>query len=146
MNMVLIGSSARGSEVLSDASRLQLIATGLNKLIYGREVDEFEGREFVRVVDLLNQIDDSPEHYRGKECAELCTTATRLRPLFYGTLIKAGILPDEFFTEDLYKTLRSCGDSVLLDVGRLREAQRVFQSVATASLLELQNSHRAGQI
>ena len=85
--MVLIGRLNDISELFSASCKLQSTAGGLQKIVDKQQIEENETRNLEWAGNLIGQLDFNSKHY-SKEHPELCVIATKLRPLFYRTLLK----------------------------------------------------------
>jgi hypothetical protein len=134
------------AERFSASVRLQSVASGLKRILDGQPIDEREAEDFEWGAHILGRMDWNSSHYRQKENTELCVMATRLRPIFYGALMKSRIPFDESFSEAIYTTLLSYGKKMPLGREELQQAQQLFQSMASTTLTELQYAHGTGRI
>ena len=144
--MSLDGNLQDDAELFAASVRLQSVATGLNGLLDGKTVDERDIESFGWAGNLVGQMDLNSEHYRKSEHPELTVIATRLRPRFYGALLKHAVLYGPSFSDGVYETLVSFGRNVRLNTKELGQACQVIQSMATDILAELQRSSGSGQI
>lgn len=117
--------------------KLQFAAGGLQKIANKQPVNQNETTNLGWAGNLVGQMDLSSSHY-SKEHPELCVTATKLRPLFYRTLLKLKIPFEANFSEKMYETLKSCGRKVSLSKEELGQTHQIFESMAKDSLTELQ--------
>lgn len=121
-------------ESLSISTKLQSIATGLQKIINHQPIKKDDKEKFEWGANLLGQIDWESKHY-GKH-PELSVIATELRPEFYD------IFNTEYL-ERIYQTLKSQGKKVLLSKEELMKTYKGFALIATNVLY---SSHPMGQI
>ncbi|HIH13294.1 MAG: hypothetical protein J4469_05130 [Candidatus Aenigmarchaeota archaeon] len=133
------------AELFAASSRLQSVATGLNAIIVGQQIDVGEQEHFEWAGSLMGQMDWHSDHYHQKEHPELGVIATRLRPNFYGTLCRLRIPFNTTFSEGLYETLKSRGEKVKLGTEELIQAHQVVQSLATDTLTKLRYAHGRAQ-
>jgi len=140
MIMVLIGELEDISELFSASCKLQSVADGLQKIIYQQKVGEDETKNLEWAGNLIGQLDFNSKYY-SKEHPELCVIATKLRPLFYRTLLKLKIPLKTKFSEGIYETLKSYGRKVNLSGEELGQTCQIFKSLARDTLTELQCSY-----
>ncbi|MBU3912881.1 MAG: hypothetical protein KKE50_02190 [Nanoarchaeota archaeon] len=132
----------REAELSSASSQLQTVATGLQKLIDGKDLEDREREELNRFGNLFGQVDWMSGHYRRKEHPELCVIATRLRPVFYRACVKSTVPFDRDYSEKIYKTLKSAGRELALSPQELQQAQIVFHAMSE----EISSSLQAAQM
>ena len=129
------------AELLSAASRLQTVATGLKKIIGGELLEDRERDGLDSFGDLFGEIDWRSKHYKRHENPELSAMATRLRPIFYGKIIELKVPLDADYSERVYQTLKSAGRKVALSPPELVQVQQVFQLMSDKILSGLQDVH-----
>lgn len=126
------------AEIPAACSRLQTVASGLQKLITGEKLEGGEEAELNRFADLFGEVDWRSEHYKRHEHPELSVMATRLRPLFYSKLIELEIPCDRAYSERIYQTLKSAGRKIAVSPQELPQVQKLFQSMSDEILSGLQ--------
>jgi hypothetical protein len=125
------------AELFLASSRLQSVASGLKKIIDGKEVND--SKNFCWAGDLTARMDFNSKYFQEKE--ELCVIATRLRPKFYEAILKFEIPFDSNFSDNLYETLNSGCNRIELKDNELRQAYQLYQGIASSILNDLRNAH-----
>ena len=143
--MVLIGRLSDEAELFSASCKLQYAASGLQKIIGQQQMEEEETKNLEWAENLIGQLDYNSGHY-SKEHPELCVIATKLRPLFYRTLLKFKIPSGVKFSEVLHETLKSYDKNVNLSVKELNQVYQIVQTIARDTQIELQCSYGMGNI
>ena len=128
------------SELIIASSKLQTVATGLQKIVDGNKLSDYELEAFNWAGDLYGRLDWHSTLHRNNEHGELESLASELRDIFYKNLLQFAILLDNDYSERTYQTLKSPKDCKLSNEESL-QIKTLFEAMHDYALGTLQAGH-----